>query len=266
MRIAIFSDVHGNLTALQTVLDHISSQPDIDHVVFAGDLCLVGPRPQACIDMVRQQDIICLVGNTDQWILSPPPITDDMDESMRVRRMQLQAICRWTARQLDRDSLDWIDSLNGSFSKAFSPSADPAKGLLIVHANPVDVNQIIFPPVDEQLKLYGKVRQSDDELDPLLSDVHEGYIAFGHIHIPNVRYWKDKVLVNVSSVSLPGDGDSRAKYVLLSWLDTEGWTIENIRLSYAVESEISAFQNSQPPGWEHHLEQLKSQGFIPQIV
>jgi len=266
MRIAIFSDVHGNLTALQTVLDNIFSQPDIDHIVFAGDLCIFGPRPKACIDLVRKYDVTCLVGNTDQWILTSPPIRDEMDEAMRLRRMRQQAVCRWTARQLDQESLAWIDSLNGSFKKIFSPTSSLADSLLIVHANPVDLNEIIFPPIDKQLELYGKVRQTDNDLEPLLSSVQERFIAFGHIHIPSIRHWKDKVLVNVSSVNLPGDGDPRAKYALLSWEESNGWAVQHHRLPYKVDSEISAFQDYQPPGWEDQVAQLKSSGFYPQIV
>ncbi len=266
MRIAVFSDVHGNLTALQAILDHIFAQNDIDHIVFAGDLCVVGPRPQACIDLIREHNIDCLVGNTDQWILSPPTITDDMDEPMQIQRMQLQAICRWTARQLDQDSLSWIKLLQGSFNKVFAPTSNAADNLLIVHANPVDVNQIIFPPVDKQLELYGKVRQTDDDLEPILDKTTERLVAFGHLHIPSTRLWKDKVLVNISSVNLPGDGDPRAKYAILSWQESTGWSVQRHKLSYPLDSEILALINNQPPGWENHLDQLKSTGFIPQIV
>jgi predicted phosphodiesterase len=266
MRIAVFSDVHGNLTALQTVLNHIFAQNDIDHIVFAGDLCLVGPRPRACIDLIRQHNITCLVGNTDQWILAPPPITDDMDESVQLKRMQLQAVCRWTTRKLDQDSLAWIKTLQGSFSKVFKPTSNPTDNLLIVHANPIDVNQIIFPPVDKQLELYGKVRQTDDDLELLLGKTKERLIAFGHLHIPSTRRWKNKVLVNISSVNLPGDGDPRAKYAVLTWQRSKGWSVQRHRLKYPLDSEISALTKNQPPGWEDQRSQIQKEGLYSQVV
>jgi len=55
-------------------------------------------------------------------------------------------------------------------------------------------------------------------------------VAYGHLHIPNVRPWRELTLVNVSSVSMPGDGDGRAKYALLEWGDGR-WTARHIRLS-----------------------------------
>ena len=52
MRIAVFSDVHGNLSALEAVLEDIKSQ-SVDEIVFAGDLCMVGPRPTASLRKVQ---------------------------------------------------------------------------------------------------------------------------------------------------------------------------------------------------------------------
>ncbi len=90
MRIAVFSDVHGNLTALRAVLDDINRQPSFDAIVFAGDLCLFGPRPQACVELLRGQKIQSIVGNTDEWVRKPPPITDAMDDNLGQQRSQLR--------------------------------------------------------------------------------------------------------------------------------------------------------------------------------
>jgi predicted phosphodiesterase len=68
MRIAVFSDVHGNLTALEAVLADIDRQA-VDATVFAGDLCLVGPRPAECLRLAREQGITSIYGNTDDWVL-----------------------------------------------------------------------------------------------------------------------------------------------------------------------------------------------------
>ncbi len=266
MRIAIFSDVHGNLSGLQAVLDQIDRQPDLDTIVFAGDLCVFGPRPQECVNLLRQRQIPGIVGNTDEWLRHMPPITDEMDESERNRRLQLQATCRWTARQLDPESISWIDELRQSFRLVFSPTADPADDLLIVHANPVDLSQIIFPSLDRQLELYGRIRQKDEDIIPILDRVEAGTIAFGHLHIPNVRRWRGKLLVNISSVSLPGDGDARAKYTFLTWRDSGGWSFEHVFIPYGIEEEIEAFRQAQPPGWEDRLQKLQSLGYIPQVV
>jgi len=266
MRIAVFSDVHGNLSALQAVLEHIDQQPNLDKIVFAGDLCVFGPRPQACLDTVRERQIAAVVGNTDDWIRKPPPIMDDMDDSEQMQRMRLQAVCRWTARQLDDTSLIWIDNLRESFQLRISPSSEHADDLLIVHANPTDLSQIIFPPLERQIELYGRIRQDDELLGSILGDVGVNSIVFGHLHIPSIRRWRNKQLVNISSVSLPGDGDPRAKYAVLTWEAATGWSVEHFYITYSIKGEIEAFRKHQPPGWEENLRTLEEQGFVPQIV
>ena len=70
MRVAIFSDVHGNLSALEIVLADIERQaPDL--IVFAGDLCLFGPRPAECLRLVLERQLPSVIGNTDAHIQNP---------------------------------------------------------------------------------------------------------------------------------------------------------------------------------------------------
>jgi hypothetical protein len=74
------------------------------------------------------------------------------------------------------------------------------------------------------------------------------------------------MLVNVSSVSLPGDGDDRAKYAVLSWSKEDSWQAKHHYIDYQVENEITAFRQNKPPGWEHRVKKLESKGSIPQIL
>jgi putative phosphoesterase len=266
MKVAIFSDVHGNLSALEAVLESVESQAHVDQIVFAGDIGVAGPRPDACLDLLRGQQIQAVVGNTDEWILNPPQLVEGLKVQERERRFNLQAICNWTRGQLDDESLSWVERLRQSFSITLAPNADPADELLIVHANPIDLAQIIFPSEQRQLELYSRIRQSDADLEPLVSQVRASTIAFGHLHIPNVRAWHGKRLVNVSSVSLPGDGDPRAKYAILTWNKASGWQAEHVYVPYDYEGEIAAFSVAQPPGWQESMKLLETSGFIPQIV
>lgn len=266
MRLAIFSDVHGNLAALQAVLEHIDRQPDIDQIIFAGDLCLFGPRPQACIDLIRQRPIATLAGNTDEWIRQAPLISDNLEPKVAQWLHRVTELSQWTEEQLDAPSLTWIDQLRLAFSHRLSPTGNPADELLIVHANPLDLMGVIFPGLERQRELYGKIRQNDDDLALLLAGESAGVIAFGHLHIPGVRLWRDKTLVNISSVSIPGDGDGRAKYAVLSWTELGGWTADHHHVSFSVEEEITAFRQSRPPGWETKVENLMTLGFVPQVI
>ena len=266
MKIAVFSDVHGNLSALRAVLDSIQQQPDLDEVVFAGDLCVFGPRPQACVQLILEQEILAIVGNTDDWIFRPPLLPDDLRGEQKKQREFLRSVCRWTRSQLTQKALNWIDELCHSFQLRFSPTGSKNDELLVVHANPIDLNQLIFPPENDQKVLYGHIRQSDAELAPLLNEVEAGAIAFGHLHVPSIRRWKYLILLNVSSVSLPGDGDGRAKYAVISFTDGLGWSAEHIRVPYDIGPEIEAYRQLRPPDWQIQVDKLISIGYIPQIV
>ena len=252
MRVAIFSDVHGNLTGLEAVLADIETQrPDL--VIFAGDLCLMGPRPAECLRRVRALRLPAVMGNTDEWTAgagAPPERMGDM--------------LRWTRPQLTDDERAWLGGL--PFGLTVSPTADPANDLRIVHANPRDLNAIIFPSETHQTAYWSAVRQSDAELEPLLGGLTAAVLAFGHLHIPNQRRWGNLSLVNVASVSMPGDGDARAKYALLTWADGQ-WSAEHRRVAYDTDAEASAFRERRPPNWQEAAAALEAEGhYYPQRV
>ena len=143
---------------------------------------------------------------------------------------------------------------------------DRADDLRIVHANPRDLNAIIFPSETHQTAYWSAVRQTDAELAPLLGDVPAAALAFGHLHIPNLRQWGRLALVNVASVSMPGDGDARAKYALLTWADGR-WSAEHRRVAYDVGPEADAFRERRPPGWEEAAAAIEAEGYYyPQKV
>jgi predicted phosphodiesterase len=264
MRIAVFSDVHGNLTALDAVLAHIDEQPEIDQIVFAGDLCLLGPQPAECLARIEERGIGAIYGNTDQWIaqVEPPAAPQEMPEAEQESwRRNIEELCHWTAEQLGSMGLAWLRVL--PFDRRASPTVYAQHDLLIVHANPVDVNQVIFPSEADQKKRYGRVRQPDSALGPLLQDTLIGVLAYGHLHIPGVRRWQNLTLVNVGSVSHPGDGDPRAKYAVFTW-EADGWTFEHHYVDYSIETEIQAYQTVQPPRWERAVAKLKESGAIAQ--
>jgi predicted phosphodiesterase len=75
-------------------------------------------------------------------------------------------------------------------------------------------------------------------------------MAYGHVHIPNIRQWGDITLANISSVSLPLDGDSRAKYGLLTWKEGAGWTVAQQYVEYNIEQERQILSQVKPPDWE----------------
>lgn len=256
MKIAIFSDVHGNLTALEAALADIDRQaPDV--IVFAGDLCLMGARPSACISLLQaRKDILTIHGNTDLAVGQPLALPDDADETVRARYESFNARSLWTRTQLSDAEFAWLRDM--PFSLRISPTSNAGDDLLIVHANPKDVERPIMPTDEVQQQRFGKVSQSqpDEELEPLFSDVTCAVMAYGHVHLPNIRQWRGMILANISSVSIPTDADTRAKYGVLTWADGR-WHITHHAVEYDIAAEQAIIHQTQAPGWEYMAKSLE---------
>ncbi|MCL4267634.1 MAG: metallophosphoesterase family protein [Anaerolineae bacterium] len=257
MRTAIFSDVHGNLTALEAILADIKQQsPDL--IVFAGDLCLFGPQPAECIDRIQAENISAIYGNQDEPLCNQPPLSYRITREEWEEDQNVADIVSWTRLQLTAHQRAWLHNL--PFQRRISPTTQPKDDLFIVHANPHDVEQHIYPPEEQQKELYGEIRQPDDDLvlNHLLGDLVCGTVAFGHVHVPNSRQWQDTKLVNISSVSLAQDGDTRAKYGLFTWNGGGGWQIEHRYVAYDLDKELALLAERQMPDWEKYSRRLKS--------
>jgi hypothetical protein len=150
----------------------------------------------------------------------------------------------------------WLRTL--PFQRRVSPTPHPKDDLFVVHANPRDINHPILPPKPLQKRLYGEVKQPDDALRPLLEGLFMGILAFGHVHVPSIRYWKGLTLTNISSVSLPQDGDVRAKYGLFTWKDRGGWAIEHRYVSYNIDAEVVLLNRLKPPNWKALSQRLQT--------
>lgn len=259
MKVAIFSDVHGNLTAFEAVLADIKRQePDL--VFFAGDLCLLGARPKECLRLLEEEGIAAIYGNTDLWLNERPNFPEGDSTEEQKQRQTFYDLLDWTADQLGEMGLASLSTL--PFHRRVSPSPNPSDDLLIVHANPLDVDQPIFPNEAVQQSIYNEIKQPDDDpkLSHLLADLETGVLAFGHIHIPNVRQWNGRsnkiTLANISSVSLPLDGDYRAKYGLLTWTADDGWTVDQQYVDYNIDQEREILSQIKPPDWESLSQRL----------
>lgn len=80
-------------------------------------------------------------------------------------------------------------------------------------------------------------------------------LAFGHVHVPFVRRWRERLLVNVASAGLPLDGDQRAAYAILTW-DGTRWRVEHRRVYYAVPVVVHQMRTGGMPRGKHFAERL----------
>ncbi len=237
--IAIISDIHSNLDALQAVLADIAEQ-GAQRILCLGDVIGYGPQPKECLDLIMARCAVCLMGNHDYAVLYEPSNFNIGAESA----------CYWTRAQLEAEpdaalrNRRW-DFL-GQLPVKHTLPAEENDGLEItlVHGSPRrPINEYIFP--DDVYTNPGKIHGQFDRF---------GKLCFvGHTHVPGVFfdtpdfYSTDemdevyeisenyKALINVGSVGQPRDRDSRASYGLV---DLEAREVRFRRIAYDVDAVI----------------------------
>jgi putative phosphoesterase len=231
MRIAIISDIHGNHGALEAVLQDFNHQPAVDQMVIAGDLCLNGPCPREVLETVQGLNCVALQGNVDLEV-----VTQAFNKGEKKRNTTA-----WTREQIGQAGIDYLASLPHSHRIANSQGND----LLVVHANPLNLEDAIFP------------NAPDSTLEYLLGGLDDGIgaMAFGHLHIAYTRKWRHLFLVDVGSCGLPRDEDLRASYAILSW-QTRSWVAEIRRVAYDVQAVVKQIKSSGIPNVEKRVKTL----------
>ena len=209
MRFAVFSDVHGNLLALDACLADLESQGGADGIAVAGDLCLDGPKPKKVLLRLEEIGAACIRGNKDRYVFDEA-VAETLAPAERAR-------IAWTRREIGEQWLSWLRELPFALR-----IGEDDNQLLIVHANPKNDDEHIWPDADESV------------LERLVGDEPATAIAFGHLHLPYVRMWRGRLLVNVASVGLPKDGDPRACYAIFTERDG-GWEVKHRRVAFDVK-------------------------------
>jgi predicted phosphodiesterase len=251
MRIAVFSDLHGNSYACQAVLAEMERQGPFETIVAAGDLCFGGSGPAECVDMLWEAGVKAVYGNTDEFIFAPDKLPPDEEHLSNWDSYHAAAL--WARNHMRPEQVEWLAGL--PFDLRFSPTANPPDDLLVVHANPKNVYEYIGPPLEEQAKLKGKIVQPDDDpaLVEMVGDVSAAVVAFGHLHYTSLRRWRGKLLVNVAPCSIsPYDGDHRARFTVFTW-ENGGWVVERHYVDYDLNKMRKALLSSDIPEKEEKV-------------
>jgi len=208
VRIAVLSDIHGNLVGLDACLADLYAQGGADVVVAAGDLCLDGPKPKKVLQRLEEIGAKCVRGNTDRYLSAPNGEAFQPTETAQLE---------WTRRDLGDKWLAWLAQLPFAIRVG-----DEKNQLLVVHANPRTDDEHLWPDAD------------DATLERMIGSETATAIAFGHLHLPYVRVWRGKLLANVASAGLPKDGDARACYAIFTERDG-GWEVKHRRVEFDVK-------------------------------
>ena len=232
MRVAVISDIHSNLPALEAVLADIGAG-DPEQVWCLGDVVGYGAQPDECTQIVSEVVEVCLAGNHDLVVRG------DLD--VRYFAMSAGAAARWTLKKSQPATREFLSGL--------APLGQ-SNGVGLYHASPRD-------PVWEYVL---SISQAGECLD-----VQQQRICLiGHSHVAcyfsredggdtvgeqaidgaELQMQSGEWLVNPGSVGQPRDGDPRAAYLML---DTESWTARFRRVEYPVDEAAKAIVDAGLP-------------------
>jgi predicted phosphodiesterase len=220
MKILLISDIHANLVALEKV---VASAGTFDRIWCLGDVVGYGPEPNACIEKLREYDLLCLAGNHDWAVLDKLDLEEFNPDARRA------AI--WTREQLSIRNLDWLHAL---------PERVPTQltKFTLIHGSPrYPIWEYVLTPIVARLNF----------------EFFDTAICFvGHTHVPVVfRYDAEerrataetlvegvpitlengRMMINPGSVGQPRDGDPRSAYAIL---DTDAQTFTHYRVEYDI--------------------------------
>jgi putative phosphoesterase len=238
MRVAVVSDIHGNLTALDAVIADLK-QVSPDLVVHGGDLLGGGGGHQTeVVDRIRELGWPGVHGNTDEILWNPDRVAEHLagPTFQRLREIVSQHIAA-TLDAIGDERLSWLRAL---------PTRWSGNGLTIVHAGPDSVWR--SPSADA----------SDEELATTYGALGSRCVVYGHIHRSFVRRLAEFTLANSGSVSLSYDGDPRSAYALV---DDDQINIR--RVEYDIEREVAMLFQVQYPHAAWIAEMLRKAAYVP---
>lgn len=231
MRVALFSDVHGNAVAFDAFLADLDEQR-VDLVVCLGDHAQGGPQPAECLERLRDLECPAVMGNSDDFLLTLDPGDEPVTEA------QLET-ARWSQAQLSQEQLD--------FHRSFQPTVELDLGggssLLAFHGTPRLRDEVVGPWMEE-----AAFRKPFEGVEATV-------LAGGHTHQQWARRLGDRYYLNPGSVGVAYDhhqpeesfrADPYAEYAVLT-VDGPGVGVEFRRVPFDAGALIEAIEASGMP-------------------
>lgn len=199
MRIAVLSDIHANVQALEAVMNDIVNQ-QCEHVFCLGDLALAGPQPKEVMDYVMNQQGAWTIiqGNTDKMIAQyGPEVVEFLEAQYPVMANAIE------------DDITLLDDSHRAFLEGLPPQLSldvEGCSVLLVHGSPRANNEDILPEMPLE------------EVEEIISGTKEKLILCGHTHIPcGYQTNTNQTVVNVGSVGRPMTEQPKACYAIIDF-------------------------------------------------
>jgi putative phosphoesterase len=246
MKIALFSDIHANLPALEAFFASVGQQePDV--IYCLGDLVGYNVWPNEVINEIRRRRIPTIAGNYDFGVGRG---SDDCGCAYKTDEEKANGAVSisYTNQVVGEDERAYLRALPAHIRVEFQLNQDKLN-LLLVHGSPRRINEYLFEDREEKSMMR------------IMQDADADIMCFGHTHKPYHRVLLSasetplhyRHALNIGSVGKPKDGDPRGSYVILrigansSAQDKERIGVEFVRFSYDVEKAARAVEDSPLP-------------------
>lgn len=208
MKLAFISDIHGNLEALNRVLERL----DADMILCCGDIVGYYSWPNECIKKIAKLNILSVMGNHDFAC-----VTGDTTGFNPYAEYAI----KWSREIIKKGNIKFLSALK----RKIRLKIDGMK-ILMVHGSPRDpINEYIFPSVPNYI------------LKSFLADEGVDVLIMGHTHMPFVKKFEDSLVLNPGSVGQPRDSNPKASF---SIFDTKKRNAEIYRVSYNIDAVFDA--------------------------
>lgn len=253
-RIAIISDIHGNLEALKSVLDDIKER-NINRIFCLGDIIAKGTHQQECVDLVKEKCEVIIKGNCDEYF------TSDIDLSTKTPS-EINRIT-WNKNKLNDETKKYLNNLSYCYEFYMS-----GRLVRLVHAHPEKIDKFAGN-IDKIDRLYELFLPSCNTISNEKADV----LIYGHIHTPYVQKIYNRMIINTGSVGNAidvfrndeKDGNIKnttvANYLIISGnFDSknidERISYELVSVPYDIEKELN--NNNDNIEFESYKEEIKN--------
>lgn len=225
MKIALVGDVHANLPALESVLEH-ARQQEVEAIWNIGDFVGYGPFPDEVIKRLRKSGAVSIAGNYDLKVLRFPKKKKKWRKSKMPRKW---LAFKWAYKNLSKKSRKYLRSLPRE-----RRLEQDGKSVLLTHGSPASNEEPLTPDTpEERLVELAEIAQAD-------------IIVCGHSHKAFTHRAAGATFINTGSVGRPDDGDPRAAYAILAF-DAGGFAVEHFRLEYDIDRAVAAVREAGLP-------------------
>jgi predicted phosphodiesterase len=233
MQIAVFSDVHGNLPALEAVLNDIERK-GIDQKFCLGDLVDFAPWGNEVIERIREENILCLLGNHDERIAFDIPVIPLSKHSEEETNARFIAIDH-SKKHITKENKSFLEGLPFHLKLNYKVGKRHWS-IQLVHSSLENNDTYLYESEDDQAFI------------DLLNDSQSDIIIMGHTHLSFKKIFDGKWAVNSGSVGRSKEENRLASYVVLT-LDEDKITPEIIQLEYPVEDAAKKIEASGIPNY-----------------